>query len=393
MKTVLLAWELGANFGHVGPLRRLAREFRALGYKAVFVLRDVVGPSALLADEGWPILQAPVWPRTMELAGRPFNLSSYADILALIGFSHVESLAAMVEAWDRIIDLVAPDLIIADHSPTLCLAAYRTIPVAVIGTGFTMPPAHDPVFPPFRPDQPPLASETRLRETVQAVQTRRGRPAPPTLPALLDAPLRAITSFPELDPYRRSRREPLLGPLEALPAWTPMPREPGLFAYLGGELPTLAIIVQCIVESGCRAEAYLRGEVDGLRRFLASQGVLVHDRPPPLAEAVARASVVVSQAGSATAHAALAAGRPQVLLPLHLEADLTATALEKLGVGLRIAADADKAKAAETLAQALEDQGLRTSAEACAVSLAARPRPDATATLVEACLGLLGAKK
>jgi len=390
MKTVLLAWELGANLGHVGPLLRIARELRRHGHRPVFALRDVVGPRPLfLADEGIPVLQAPVWLKPDILRGRLYTISSYADNLAAFGFADAEDLSAMVEAWDTLLGLIKPDLVIADHSPTLCLAAYGAIPLAIIGNGYTVPPVHSSSFPPLYPNQPPLMAETRLLENVHAVQRRRGRSAPPTLPALFDAPLRAIATFPELDPYRGSRREPVLPPLEEMPAETPLPAEPHLFAYLGEEHPALETLVQCLVELNAAVEVYLRGNLGAFRRLLAARGARVHERPPPLAEVLPRARIVVSQAGSTTAHAALAAGRPQVLLPLHVEADLTSSALVSLGVGVRVRKDAEKRDVESALNEAMNSGDLRDKAHGCAAIIAARPPIDSLATVTNACLQLL----
>jgi rhamnosyltransferase subunit B len=391
MKTILLGWELGANFGHVGPLLHLAREFQRRGLRPVFALRDVVGPRALLGRDAFPVLQAPVWPRPSSLPGRPFAPSSYGDIMALHGFAQAEDLAAMVAAWDRLIELVKPDLVLAEFSPTLCLAAFGAISTALLGTGYTMPPVDKPRFPPFQPGPPPLIAESRLLEAVQAVQTKRQRPMPASLPGLFDAPLRMITSFPELDPYRALRREPLLGPLEPLPGASIERPKRRLFAYLGDDHPALSMIVECLAELDAQMEVYLRGEVGVFRRLLAARGAVIHDHPPPFGMVMPRASVVMSQAGSATAHAALAAGRPQLLFPLHQEADLTARALEQLGVGLRVPSNATKAAIGAALEQILDDQALAAKAAEIGETVAARTGRDALGIATDACLKLMGA--
>ena len=132
MKTILFAWELGEGLGHVGPLQSVARELSAAGHRAVFAVRDVVGSRALLKDEDCPVLQAPRWSKGPIRGGlRPVN---YADILVDRGFSNVDGLAAMVAAWQDLIDLVKPDLVVADYSPTACLTAYGTVPVALMSS-------------------------------------------------------------------------------------------------------------------------------------------------------------------------------------------------------------------------------------------------------------------
>jgi UDP-N-acetylglucosamine:LPS N-acetylglucosamine transferase len=389
MKTILFGWELGANFGHVGPLRELAREFRRQGYRPVFALRDVVGTRALLATDEFPVLQAPIWPRPGRLHGRPFASTSYGDILALHGFAQAEPLLAIVQAWDRLIDLVKPDLVVAEFSPTLCLAAFGTLPTAAMGTGYTMPPVHGVRFPQFLPDRPPLIGESVVLDAVQQVQAQRGRPVPRTLPALLDTPLRIVTSFAELDPYRSVRREPVLGPLEPLPGLQPPPWEPRLFAYLGDDHPALETIVECLAELKAPAEVYLRGDVGVLRRVLSARGVVVHREPPPLQTVVTQAAVIMSQAGSATAHMALCAGRPQLLFPTHQESELTTQALESLGVGVRVPSNASKAEITASLDRVLSDPVLTAKAASVAETFAARAARDSLGVAIAACLKIL----
>jgi UDP-N-acetylglucosamine:LPS N-acetylglucosamine transferase len=202
--------------------------------------------------------------------------------------------------------------------------------------------------------------------------------------------VRAVATVPELDPYRTVRREKVLGPLEKMPTESNPPAEPHVFAYLGQENPLLEPLVQCLVEQPFSAEVYLRGNVESFRRFLAARGVRVHKTPPPLAETLPKASLVISQAGSTMAHAALFAGRPQILTPTHLEQELTADALVALGVGLRVKRDAGKAEIAAWLRQALDSGAMRHAARRRAAEAAAYPVLDAVALTASACVALTG---
>lgn len=388
MRTVLLACELGGNLGHIGPLSQLSLALQREGWCTPFALKDVVGAKAIITDANRPIYQAPVWPKAAAIAGRPFRISNYADLLALVGFADADGLAAMVGAWDALLALLNPDLIVADFSPTLCLAAHGAIPTALVGNGYVNPPADDAVFPPLDYDRPPLIAQSRLLETIHAVQRRRGRPAPGTLPALFSGPRRAVTTWPELDPYRGVRREPVIGPLERMPAKTPLPSEPGIFAYLGDEQPALEMLLQSLLELGVGIEVYLRGDVGALQRLLASRGVRVHSRPPPLSDVLLRARVVVSSAGATTAHAALAAGRPQVLVPLTVELELTAAAVVALGAGRSVRQNPRKEEIDAALKAALADEEIGRRAQTCADAIAARPALDPLAHVTELCLRL-----
>jgi UDP:flavonoid glycosyltransferase YjiC (YdhE family) len=389
MKCILFAWELGQNLGHAARLLRLARALEGQGYRSVFAFKDTVSASALIGNGLAPVLQAPVWPRTGSLKGRPFASAGFGDILAQHGFARADELGALVRAWDDLIGLVKPDAIVADHAPTACLAAYGAIPLAIVGTGFTVPPANGRSFPLLRADLPLVVAESRLLENVHEVQRRRGRPAPASLPGLFDAPLRAICCFPELDPYRGVRREPVLGPIEPLPAPSKPPDAPLLFGYLDADLPVVDDLLQMIVESPTPAEVFLRGEATALARFLALRGIRVHQTPPPLAEVLPRVSVVVSHGGAGVAHAALTAGRPHLVLPQHLEADLTASALAELGVGFELEEPTTRKALEEALRRVVADRDMADRAVYWSRVVADRPALDPLTLIVEACAKLL----
>src|SRR5204863_336785 len=83
-----------------------------------------------------------------------------------------------VQAWQGLLDLVRPALVICDHSPTLCLAAYGALPVVLVGDAFALPPADRPTFPALIPGRSPVVPEEQLLAVVREGQRRRGRPAP-----------------------------------------------------------------------------------------------------------------------------------------------------------------------------------------------------------------------
>src|SRR5262249_1020148 len=150
-------------------------------------------------------------------AAAGYSAASYADILTFLGYDDVETLFPVVCAWDSLLDLVRPALVVLDHSPTLCLAAYGRIPTVVVGTGFTLPPTECAAFPALRSGKAPLVPDKQLLAVIQAIQARRELPAPASLPRLLAGAAHFPCVLPEIDPYATQRREPSLGPAAPLP--------------------------------------------------------------------------------------------------------------------------------------------------------------------------------
>ena len=342
----------------------------------VVAARDLM--YARIAFEGMAaeLLQAPVWPEHRHF-GSEMGQANYLDVLARIGFADPAKLGAIVGGWIALIDLVRPDVIVADHSPALLLAAHiRGLATVQVGSGFTMPPLDYDRLPPIRADRAAIMPEERFLSAAALIAGQHGSWIPKSLVEILKTDKRVVFGCPELDPYAPFRREPLCLPPEALPQFSEPPVEPRIFVYLGPEMPKLDQLLQVLTELGVPLEVYLRGEVSALGRFLALRGHVVHDRPPAFAEVLPKVSHVISAGGAFTAHAALAAGRPMLALPLHGEAELNISALERLGAGKRLSPWKDERALRSALLAFLRDHALLRAARHWAKVLAQRSQPD-----------------
>jgi len=383
-KTVLLVNELGAGYGHVAPLLRVGAALAAQGHRVVCAMADVVRPGLLLRRAGFPVMQAPVWPGRRSEKG-----SGYSDLLVLLGFESVPALMLMTGAWQDLFDLVKPDLIVADHSPTAALTAYKSLPTVLIGTGFELPPVDLPEFPILRADRAPLAPEAKLLEVVREVQKHRGRPAPLTLPSLFAAAFRGLRILAELDPYFDLRSEPLVGPIELLPAYLPRPNRRSVFAYIGTEHPDFREIAQGLGAVDAMVTCHLRGDSGLIGASLEMSGVTVLAEPADLTKVLPACDTVVGYASSGLAHASLAAGRPQLALPYDLEKESTAAALDRLGVSRTLDAGLTAAAVTEAIEALLAEAQIADHAAVCAQSILARTPTNALEEIIEACEALL----
>lgn len=383
-KTVLLINELGAGYGHVEPLLRVGTALADRGCRIICAMNDVVRPGLLLRRIGFPVVQAPIWPGHRIEKG-----VGYGDLLTLQGFESVPALRLMTGAWQDLFDLVAPDLIVADHSPTAALTAYRTIPTVLIGNGFAMPPPDLPDFPPLSSDGEPIGSEARLLEVVTEVQAHRGKAAPPTLPSLFAADYRGVLTLPELDPYGDCRSEDVLGRIESLPDYTPRSAGRSIYAYIGTEHPDIHDIVAGLCTADAALTCHVRGDPGAFASMLEKSGATVLAEPADLSQALPACAAVVGYASTGLAHAALAAGRPQLALPYDLEKGATAALLDRLGLARTVPTGAGAKAITEAVEALLAERRYADHAAACAQSLLARPPTDALAAIVEACAALL----
>ena len=149
---------------------------------------------------------------------------------------------------------------------------------------------------------------------------------------------RLAHGFPEIDPHAGRRREPLAGPFEPVPETTPPPAEMLLFAYLSPEAKGFPELADGLSTLGGLATAYIPDCPADTAEKLGKAGVKVLSEPPPLATAVAAATLIFHHGGIDTAQTALALGRPQILAPRHLDQSLTAGLLADLGLARRLPA-------------------------------------------------------
>lgn len=373
---LLFCWELGANFGHLSNIALLQQELEHEGYELYFavpnlqVAREILGPDAR-------ILQSPIWPDFIH-RGTRLIVTGYSDILTLAGFAEPGFLAAVMDAWAVLFDLVRPDAVIIDHGPAATLAARRGgIPATAIGSGFTLPPLGYLSFPPLRSDLAPAFPEARLLDLARNLLGAGGLAGlPDTLPALFGTQARLPIGLPELDPYRSFRREPFYAPAQGF-ADPVVPERRHLLAYIGRELPYLAERVQVLGELDIPVTVYLRGGDPVLTEFLRMRGKTVLERPGKIKGLLASASHVMSQGGAMLASEALAAGRPHFMLPTQFEAALNANLLVKAGYGRSLLGDtADIDMFRQQLQRFIFDDDLATNTLAYARLLTQRPLPN-----------------
>lgn len=370
MSRVLLAWELGANYGHLVGLAPVAERLRAAGHRLLFAVRDVRGAAEVLGAKGFSFAQAPAFQRRSRSASAP---ASYAEMLVLQGYADRAALWGMVRAWISLARLFWAEIVVANHSPGALLAGrILGLPRAQIGTGFEIPPSLSPL-PSIRPWQ--NIPEQRLRRSERAVtevinnvvRSFRGRELE-RLCDLFDTEARIFTTFAELDPYGPRPNERYTGPVYdrgfGERADWPDDGRPRIFAYLRQSVPKVANILQALkgapatticVMPDARPEEVKRDSSGDLR---------ITARPLHLDSVLRQAELALLYGGHGVACAALVAGVPILAAPQNVEQFLHARRVESLGAGTVLGKDRSVETVRLRIEQALADSGLKAKARA-----------------------------
>jgi UDP:flavonoid glycosyltransferase YjiC (YdhE family) len=376
MAKVLLAWELGGNYGHLVSLRALARELKRQGHACTFAVRDLGAAQGFLDPALGPLVQAPVRPGRGR--NRVRTQLSYASLLHNIGFNEPVELAGRIQAWRTLCRALGTEFVFADHSPVALVAA-RTlgIPAACIGNGFTLPPRQAP-FPAFRAGVPQavlLRNEAAvLRELNHALALLKLRPY-----ALLQDIFRgaspALMTYAPLDHYEEPRGEAYRGLPDyaygPAPEW-PAGRGPRIFAYLAPS-PTLPVVLEALQRSRARVLVRLAGAPDDVPAGVARPGLGVTTAAVNFRRAAEGCDAFVNYGAHSTVAEFLLAGKPGILVPDLQERVLTARRAAALGAAVSLQATR-AAPLRAALDEVLEDPARARAARAFAAAHGANDR-------------------
>jgi UDP:flavonoid glycosyltransferase YjiC (YdhE family) len=341
MARVLLAWEMGANFGHIDRLRSLAEELRAQGHEPFLVVRDLARVHGRLVRAGFRVGQAPVWlPRLVH----PPRLGNYSAVLASAGWLDAEGLAGLVTAWRSWFALLQADVLVCDHAPTALLAARgQGFPVWYVGSSFAMPPTGAGSFPPFpgaaQADCPTF--DAQVLPSVQAALRLLGDAPLQNLPDIFSGAARVLTTLPALAHYTGYGAEvhwtgpTFVAHAGADPVWPEGPGVPVL-VYLDAAYPGLDAVLDALKAQGCRVLLYAKGLSPAAVARHQSPSLFISPTPVRMDLALARAALVVSHGGQGTVAATALAGLPHLILPQHAEQAMSARRVAEAGLGLAL---------------------------------------------------------
>lgn len=341
MARILMTWEMGAGYGHIAPLLALAKPLVAEGHDITFAVRDPAAAESLLRGTGFPILQAPA---NLNVAGG-LVLHSFAQILLHTSFNQAEEVINRARSWRALFATVKPDLMICDHSPGALLAARGTgLKCAVAGYGFILPPDIRPL-PNLRPwsntDAAAFArDESRVLYIANAALGALGAPALDYLAQLYGSNRQALFTCKELDNYAAERQSAeYLGPLLHVgsgkrPEW-PAGTGRRIFAYIR-PFEAQPALLEALRQSGQPTLIHAPHIAPALLERYAGSNLLFSAELLDIAAVARECDLAILHGGHGILALMLLAGKPLLILPLHLEMLLNADCVLKLGAGLAV---------------------------------------------------------
>jgi len=367
---ILIAWEAGANYGHVAKISAIAT---ALGSRAevTVALRDPVAFRTLAPNLPVRLLPSPLPPYD---ASQPTGWN-YADNLRHLGYVSSDAIAALIESWRNLFTLTKPDLLITEAAPTALLASrgmrFKTLHV---GSGFEIPPMTDPM-PAFlhwsdQNKDRTVAGEREVLGWINGALPRFKVEPLNRVADTLEADGQALLTIPELDHYPTEIRHAdteYFGSLYNQTAGiraTWLDAHPKIFAYLYGHTSGGVATIEALGSLGKELDIILASP--GLDRKIVeqitAQGVQVFDKPVRLDGLLEECSLGINHASMGTSVAFALAGIPQIGIPSQIEQMMMSYAIGKNGLGIGLNGKASARDMRGIILQTLEANKMRLAA-------------------------------
>ena len=394
-KHVVIAWELGAALGHVMGFRALATGLLAQNINVSIVGRNLASVQQVLSDLDITYYQSPI--SLTERHQRLKATYSYSDIIYDLGYESDQSLLGLAKGWSNLFDLIKPDMVICDHSPTaLLVCKCLDIPSCTFGNGFFLPPdSNGPVL--FQSTDTSITQGVNQRylaviESINLVLKEYGKDSIQELYDLFRPSTHFLCTFTEIDHYQRTGDKQYYGPRNTTDAGISVKLKPSqkvVFAYLQPRTRLLEPVINSLTKLSINSVLYipkLPGELASKLR--KSKNIQLYDRPVNISQIFAHTALLINNASHGLVGEAMLWGKPNVLLPSQLEQNLLAQKTSKQKLSIALNADS-KIDIDSAIQFALNNKELAERLKGIKQKYSHYRHEEAMASIIEQCLRLL----
>ncbi len=323
--------------GHVTVMSRIASE---LNQDKLDIWHALSSPELGLKAgfDAERVLAAPLWPGQRGWKYQPTRPArSLGEALARSVFINAEAVHTQVQQWLELLAQVKPDIVFADYSPGVLMAA-RALGISSVAYGVGYYTLHEGAteFPRIwhQPGLVPERTETAAFQDINKALSQLGCAELESYCQSMLGTRQLAMTLALVDPSGRERCEPLCNPVlshDMIPTVSDGNRLFIHFQDMGH--PDL---LNGIIAAGPPATVYIRDMPGKARKRLRDAGFDVLNRPADLGKLFPACCGVVHYGGLGLSSLALACGLPQVMVSTDLEKYFTATRIEAAGLGCHL---------------------------------------------------------
>lgn len=337
MPKILIAWELGANYGHLTRTIPIAEALRERGHWVEFAVSDLEKAHQMLSPRGFRFYAAPVARIYPKLSRPPGN---YAELLIAEGYGDKKQLESHTAAWLNLLDSTNPNIIILHHAPIATLVAYiRDLPIISVGNSFEIP-SHP--LPSIRQltasvNEELKESERTMVANINSILEYNQVQKVTTLYDLFSRGHIVFLMYPEIDHFGPRQDGAYVGQLhlqnEGVAVEWPATKNKKVYAYFRSNYSAAIPLIQALQH----VDAISVCVVDGLSKKLADsltrQNVIIYTDFISDSKLTMGADLVIAH-GSGLTSIAISKGVPVLALPHTAEHGLHAQRIEGQSLGL-----------------------------------------------------------
>jgi len=338
MKKVLFTWELGGGLGHIIPIRSLAEQFLAMGHEVYVAMMDLTHAASVFSGMNVKFLQAPF--KSGYRSNPILPPMSFSQLLNNNGFSSKSELEGFVQSWRTLFELVQPDVICFDHSPSALVAARNFNCVKVtIGVGFSSPPPATPlgVFSDTALNIKKMTDDDKfILKNINDVLKSIGSDPLQSLDQLLyDGIKTTFLSLPEFDHFQARDESMYYGPVLSesgvKPKW-PKKHKKKVYVYVK-QFPGIVQLFKLFAKFPISFIVYTNNVPDNVLASCKASNVCYQKEPLDLSLVSKEVDLAIVNAGHSTMCQFVLAGVPVLMVPLQMEQQMLAVRMYEQKVG------------------------------------------------------------
>ena len=382
---ILMAWEVGRNFGHIGMLVNLAKSLLKQNEKAeiIFALQRPETALKFASRFEYKLLQAPYYPPRRGPGSQKFGTTKlFSDDLWPCGYHDPEVLAGLLRSWSDLYDMVKPNMLVAQAAPTALLAAREhNFKKVAFGGGYDVTAKSDPM-PPLRywenNDESDLkARASDVQDVINGAQKILKRPKLKSFMQAIETDADYLNTFEELDHFpNRSEIQGCdvkyyggtfaIDKGEAL-EWNKS-ADHRIFAYIRHDAQGFKQCLEALSMISSKTDMIVSapGIAEALKQKLEKPHLRIVDGPVKLSSILKECDLGITHAGQGTSYAFAVHGVPQLFLPGHIEQFMFAKAAGRQKLGRGLAGNYGTDKVIELIKILIEDPQYKQASQAFA---------------------------